>query len=178
MSSSQRRYLLDTNVFIEAKNRYYSFETVPGFWEWLEVARAEGVVISIDKVKEELIRSKDELAQWAKDHPDFFCSTGDAECIKYFGELSRWAYDVGNNYSKAAKVEFTKGDIADPYLVAYARAYECVVVTHEKPASDGRKRIKIPDACQAIGVDYIDIFSVMKKEKVCLTLSSNPYGLL
>ena len=29
-------YLLDTNVFIEAKNRYYSFDLAPGFWEWLE----------------------------------------------------------------------------------------------------------------------------------------------
>ena len=26
-------YLIDSNVFIEAKNRYYAFDIAPGFWE-------------------------------------------------------------------------------------------------------------------------------------------------
>ena len=29
-------YLLDANVFIEAKNHYYRFEVCPAFWEWIE----------------------------------------------------------------------------------------------------------------------------------------------
>jgi len=28
-------YLLDSNVFIEAKNKYYRFSLCPGFWDWL-----------------------------------------------------------------------------------------------------------------------------------------------
>ena len=28
-------YLLDSNVFIEAKNRHYPFDVVPAFWDWL-----------------------------------------------------------------------------------------------------------------------------------------------
>lgn len=28
-------YLLDSNVFMEAKNRYYAFDIVPGFWQAL-----------------------------------------------------------------------------------------------------------------------------------------------
>lgn len=31
-------YLLDANVFIEAKNRYYGFDLAPGFWDWLDAA--------------------------------------------------------------------------------------------------------------------------------------------
>lgn len=31
-------YLLDSNVLIEAKQRYYDFGVCPGFWEWLTVA--------------------------------------------------------------------------------------------------------------------------------------------
>ena len=27
------RYLLDANVFIEAKNRYYGFDFCPAFWD-------------------------------------------------------------------------------------------------------------------------------------------------
>jgi len=33
-------YLLDTNVFIEAKNRYYGFGFCPAFWDWIDGAHA------------------------------------------------------------------------------------------------------------------------------------------
>lgn len=41
-------YLVDANVLIEAKNRYYAFDIAPGFWEWLEGAHAAGEVGSIE----------------------------------------------------------------------------------------------------------------------------------
>jgi hypothetical protein len=28
-------YLLDANVFIQAKNLHYGFDFCPGFWDWL-----------------------------------------------------------------------------------------------------------------------------------------------
>lgn len=28
-------FLIDANILIEAKNRYYAFDLAPGFWEWL-----------------------------------------------------------------------------------------------------------------------------------------------
>lgn len=31
-------YLIDANVLIEAKNRYYAFDIAPGFWKWLDRA--------------------------------------------------------------------------------------------------------------------------------------------
>ena len=30
-------YLLDTNVFIQAKNLHYGFDFCPAFWEWIDV---------------------------------------------------------------------------------------------------------------------------------------------
>lgn len=29
------KYLIDTNVFIQAKNLHYGFDFCPAFWEWL-----------------------------------------------------------------------------------------------------------------------------------------------
>ena len=29
-------FLVDSNVLIEAKNRYYAFDIAPGFWKWLD----------------------------------------------------------------------------------------------------------------------------------------------
>jgi hypothetical protein len=28
------RYLLDTNVFIQARNLHYGFDFCPAFWDW------------------------------------------------------------------------------------------------------------------------------------------------
>lgn len=47
-------FLLDANVLIEAKNRYYAFDIAPGFWRWLENAHSRGVACSIERVREEL----------------------------------------------------------------------------------------------------------------------------
>ena len=50
-------YLLDTNVFIEAKNRYYGFDFYPAFWDRIIAKSAEGKAFSIEKVGEEIEKS-------------------------------------------------------------------------------------------------------------------------
>jgi hypothetical protein len=47
-------YLLDTNVFITAKQRYYGFQLCPGFWDWLIDANGRGLVFSHQQVLSEL----------------------------------------------------------------------------------------------------------------------------
>ena len=44
------KYLVDANVLIEAKNRYYAFDIAPGFWKWLNQAHAQGTVSSRVKI--------------------------------------------------------------------------------------------------------------------------------
>ena len=58
--------LLDTSVFITAKNRYYAFDIVPVFWEWLESEAEIDSLASIDLVFDELSQYDDELTEWAK----------------------------------------------------------------------------------------------------------------
>ena len=59
------RYLLDSNVFIQAKNLHYGFDFVPAFWDWLLKANHEGKVASIEKVADELRAGGDALSQVA-----------------------------------------------------------------------------------------------------------------
>ena len=66
-------------------------------------------------------------------------------------EVNRWAND-SPDYDPAAKAEFA--DAADSFLVAQAKAGGHTVVTHER-ISDGRKRIKIPNAAAAHGVAVV-----------------------
>lgn len=65
-------YLMDANIFIEAKNSYYAFDLCPGFWDWL---RHCDDVKSVSMVKTELLKGNDELTEWVKDrlnNDDFF----------------------------------------------------------------------------------------------------------
>lgn len=53
---------------------------------------------------------------------------------------------------------------ADYFLVAQALSLEYTVVTQEKPAPQSEKKIKIPDACNAVGVAWISLFDMLKAE--------------
>lgn len=59
---------------------------------------------------------------------------------------------------------------ADPWLIATAMAKGYTVVTHESKAGDGTKKVKIPNICEVFGVDYTNLFEVMKAKKVKLKL--------
>lgn len=59
-------YLLDANVFIQAKNLHYGLDFCPAFWEWLVQENGNGKVLSVGQVGDELLAGDDELAEWAK----------------------------------------------------------------------------------------------------------------
>ena len=50
-----RTYLVDSDVFITAKNLYYSFDLCPGFWKSVLHRHREGRVFSVDRVRSELL---------------------------------------------------------------------------------------------------------------------------
>ena len=160
-------YLLDTNVFIEAKNRYYAFDLAPGFWEWLEADAAAGAIGSIDEVKDELTDGADELAQWVRTHPGMFASADALTAVK-LAELSKWA--SSGQFTQAAVDEFLS--VADYYLVAHAAAHGHTVVTHEGYQAEAKKRILIPNACRALGVPYCNTFAMLRSREVRLNLDA------
>lgn len=59
------KFLLDANVFIQAKNLHYGFDFCPAFWDWMVAQNANGTVASIEKVSDELVGGGDELSDWA-----------------------------------------------------------------------------------------------------------------
>ena len=56
------KYVLDANVFIQAKNLHYGFDFCPAFWAWLEEQNAARKVASIEKVADELRAGEDDLS--------------------------------------------------------------------------------------------------------------------
>ncbi len=159
-------YLIDANVLIEAKNRYYAFDIVPGFWSWLDHAHANSLACSIDSVRQELLAGADELADWANAHPGFFRSL-DHSTTAQFRDLSTWANS--GQYTPAALNAFAS-NAADYQLVAHARAHGHTLVTHERPQPKAKKRVLIPDACLAMGVEFADTFTMLRRTRVRLEL--------
>jgi len=148
--------LLDANVFIQSKNDFYAFDVHPGFWQWLDEAFAKGLVCSVDAVRDELIGYGDELSDWAAARPDFFFKP-DITVVAGLARVSAWANS--STYPVAAIATFLQG--ADYYLVGHALAKGDTVVTLEKAGAI--KRIKIPDACNALRVPYVGLFPMLKE---------------
>jgi hypothetical protein len=64
-------------------------------------------------------------------------------------------------FSDAAKADFAAG--ADGWLVAYARSKGLIVVTHEVLDPSIRRKVPIPNVCEAFGVSYVDTFEMLRE---------------
>lgn len=156
-------YLLDANVFIEASRRYYAFDIAPPFWKALSEFAEKGKLISIDRVKNELLRGKDELSKWAKEtFSKWFKSTDNDSVLANYRKVIEWA-ENHSQFTQEAKNELYKADNADAWLVAYALSDGNVIVTHEVYKSEAKKEIPIPNICRDFGIDYIDTFEMLRR---------------
>lgn len=159
-------YLLDANVFITAFKSYYAFDIAPGFWASLVSFAQAGRVKSIDRVYNELCRMDDELHTWAQDSfRGAFQSTDREDVFLEYGQAIQWVNDH-DRYSQESKSRFADG--ADGWLVAYAKACNCIIVTLESYDRTGGSKVKLPNVCEAIGVQYIDTFSMLRELGICL----------
>jgi hypothetical protein len=169
--SERTCFVLDSNVFIQAKNTYYSFDICPGFWDSLLWHHGDGNVCSIDRVKAELTKGrtgdfkkhKDRLADWAKTAapPAAFCSTDREDVAHWYGETVKWVM-ASTQFHDAAKAEYADTERADAWLIAYAKATGCVVVTQEAYNPESKARVPIPNVCDAFGVAYLDSFQMLE----------------
>jgi hypothetical protein len=152
-------YLLDSDVFIQAKNLHYGFDFCPAFWDWIDEQRQSANVLSIDRVRDELIAGDDDLAAWAQARGDDFFVKPDSAVLASLRSASAWANTAG--YEPAGVNIFLNA--ADYYLVAHAHAGDHIVVTHEVP-SPSTKKIKIPDACIGLSVKCISPYTMLRSE--------------
>ena len=162
-------YLLDANVFIQAKNLHYGFDFCPAFWDWIDAANADGRVFSIERVADELIGGDDDLSDWARARGSDFFLRPDATVVTSLQTVSRWAND--QDFDIAAVSTFLQ--VADYYLVAQAHAGPHVVVTHEV-VTDTRKKIKIPNACIGLDIKCMTPFEMLRLEGARFVLGRTP----
>lgn len=163
------QYLLDTNVFIQAKNLHYGLDFCPAFWDWLVQRNGTGHVHSIEKVGDELLAGNDDLATWAQERGEDFFLPPDQTMLGTLATVSTWVY--AQRYRPTAVSTFLQD--ADYYLIAHALAHKCTVVTHEV-ASDGVRAVKIPNVCIGVRVKCMTPYEMLRRERAKFVLENHP----
>lgn len=175
MAPARATYLLDSNVFMQAKNLHYGLDFCPAFWDWLINENSTGRVFSIEKVNDEIQDGKDELSTWAAERGAGFFLAPDETMLPILGNVSTWAathtWGAQQRYSQAAISTFLQ--VADYYIVAHALAHNHVLVTHEVAAASVNK-IKIPNACIALGIKCMSPYEMLRREQARFILGTRP----
>lgn len=158
-------YVLDSNFFIQAHRSYYPIDIATGFWNKVRQLAVEGKVISIDKVKKEIYHKNDALKEWCRNNlpEDFFKDT--SIVMTEYAQVANWAISKSGHYSLKALNEFLDADEADAFLVAYCLADPAnrFVVTQEVSEPNRQNKVKIPDACIALNVSYVNTIEMFRQ---------------
>lgn len=160
------KFLIDSDVFIWAKDHAYFFDINPEFWGWLEEGHEQGYFYSLDVVRDEVCagdkKLADPLRDWASQSnlDSFFLSTKGV--MAEMATVAAWA--TAQKYLPGAIAKFLKANAADAWLVSYALKYsgEFIIVTRETSEPSRPSQIKIPDAAQAMGIQTIHPLALIR----------------
>lgn len=155
-----KKYLLDTNIYIDAYDRYYLHDYFPTYWEKFSVILNEHVIIP--KVVKEEVTKSDWFLVWLKDNYQ-------GNILNHRNYSQQWQTILEyvqscGLYKDVALTKQTTGwaneVIADPWIVAIAKEDNLVIVTNEDrdPNLDKGnpiKSAKVPDVCDRQGVQCI-----------------------
>lgn len=155
--------VLDSDVFIAAKNLYYAFDICPGFWDAVVEGHESDEVGSIDRVRAELLAAgkTDLIVQWLESTvpTKFFWDSTTASVNRAYAEVMPWV-QRNPQFQDQAKAKFATE--ADGWLVAYSMVHGTVVVTNEQPRPEARNRVLLPDVCRQFTVPFESTFSMLR----------------
>jgi hypothetical protein len=152
-------YLLDANTIIESSKKYYQFNRVRPFWDWILYHAEKGDLKIPYEIYEENIKGKkDEFVTWFEQEEirtklQLNERIARNDLLRVINE--GYAPDLND-------IEIEKMG-RDPFLIAYAlsKPNRCVV-TLEIPGNNIRHNKKIPNVCQHFGIPTISLFNLIE----------------
>ena len=159
-------YVVDSNFFIEAHRATYPLDVAHSFWNKVKQLAYDGKIVSIDKVKNEIYDNhEDALKQWCIDNlpQNFFKDS--SQLMTAYNQVINWAVSRSAHYLPKALAEFLDADEADAFVVAFALAdsQNRKIVTQEKSQPNRINKIKIPEASNALGVQYCNTIEMFRQ---------------
>ena len=156
-------YLVDSDVFITAKNLYYAFGLCPGSGRAFctTTGRAGSSASTGFAANSSRAARQEDLVRWVKGEVprEFFLPVDADAVVSAYTEIMMWVQRHGR-YFDHAKAKFATG--ADGWLVACAWVQGAAVVTNEREAPESRREIKLPDVCEEFGVEHPNVFEMLR----------------
>ena len=158
---TDKLFLLDANVLINAHNKYYPVDMVPEFWDWLvHMGTAGRIKMPLETFEEVKGGKEDLLTKWM--------AKAEIEAALVFDESAdigavRTVTEVG--YAPDLTDTEVEQIGRDPFLVAYGLvdpAYRVVVTEEVSKPSKQRANRKVPDVCNTFGVEHCNTFYLLR----------------
>lgn len=159
-----KRYLFDTNFFLDSALRYYSPTFFAEFWQLIQHLSKKDNFRSIGKVKKELIAKDDWISNFIKNLPrNFFIN--ETKYLETYATVINHSQQL--NVTDLAKEKFANENRADAWLVAVALKDRYSIVSNETIVDNKeRKNIKIPRICQGLNIECINIFNFINENNI------------
>lgn len=167
MNDTSIKYLIDTNSLITPYKTYYPFDFARKFWEQMKKTIENGNVVLLDLVKDEVNKGDDELSEWINGFSSsLIISHKQPVIIAKYAEILRHI-QMSSYYKEKALLDWSKADVADPWLIATACTYGYKIITFETKNGNlstinKSSRAKIPDICSVFGVECETLYNMMR----------------
>ena len=152
-------YIFDTNAFYVLGNYYPP--RFPSIWEHLSLLVSEEKLWSVKEVRREIEGNCpfEHITDWVKAHSHLFRKPDSPE-LKIVSQI----FLEKNFMGLVRRSHILKGlPVADPFIVAAAKVYNCLVVTQESFKKGGAR---IPTVCEKFEVEYINIEGFLELEDI------------
>ncbi|MBI5000853.1 MAG: DUF4411 family protein [Euryarchaeota archaeon] len=150
----QQCYVIDTSALIDLWRVHYAPDVFKSLWSDLGSLVSRHELIAPDEVLAELEAREDQLLEWARDHRQMFKML-DGDQIAVLAEIL-------DEYPPGVADTLSETPIADPFVVALAKAADGKVVSSEKT---DKNKVKIPDVCAKFGVPHRSILEFLREKK-------------
>ncbi|QHS09143.1 DUF4411 family protein [Sinimarinibacterium sp. NLF-5-8] len=165
--ASRRIFVLDAGVFIQSHRHHYAFDIVPGFWNTLLIYHNAGTLVSIDRIKKEVLSGgkDDALEDWVKNTSPktLWDTTKEPRVASIYGDMMDWVQS-STHYTSVAKRIFATN--ADGWVAAYAKVHGLTLVTHEQLNVEKKKEVPLPNVCKQFDVKWMNTFDMLRNLNV------------
>ena len=150
-------FVIDTNSLGVLKNYYPG--TFASLWQEIDQLVDRGELVSVEEVYHESLRRVDSphLHQWIERNRSIFSPPTEEEMavVAQIFEVEHFRQLVSQD------VLLRGGFVADPWLIARARATGGCVVTEEKRKPNAAK---IPNVCDHFGTDFCTVQEMLERK--------------
>jgi Domain of unknown function (DUF4411) len=169
-SKGNKVYVIDTSGLIKLESTFkYDNPVFSAIWEEIEELIKEGCFRTINFVEDEVNNyegEEDFLKKWIKKWRKLLVIDTDVESINAAKPIINEEYTTG---FFDAKKQAAGQEEADPYLIAYCKVHNYVLITNESKI----KPNKIPAVAYKNGVTCIDIFDFLKERELKMERKKN-----